>query len=476
MLQNTSSPKPVPPLQKAGIFLNTKIRRNWGKLRSVVMTFDIVKQMLIPFSAAISALVSFALTISDKIDLSGFTSVALILFIFFLIYQIANILLTYRRYAHGYRIRSAKAEKADIQSAWKIGSTEAADGYTMCFFDNGNEKEYYLESADFNNLLRSGVQIPCNHMKCGFSLPEEVRDLVPAIVNDVFGNSAAVSDGKLLRQASHIEIQQPRVLLQSVHYLQGKCTHEIVYKKFIAPDKIGLAFDGKKLLMDQDNTLYDLTCSPNGNFLGATTLVITRHHILITKQGAFSDANKERFAPSGSGSVKYSDVKKARKYYKKSDRKEKNAVKHPFNDILRYAMEREFCEECHYRMHDIKKHMSTMLVGYVRLMEKGGKPDYFGITYLDMDLSDKATKHGPDNIRLTELGLMEKGENIPYQSIEQIPDLLECFIQKHSKPETISIQLHLTAKYLRQMQEDHTLKASIEKLQRQCGVCLDPLH
>ena len=52
-------------------------------------------------------------------------------------------------------------------------------------------------------------------------------------------------------------------------------------------------------------------------------------YIVIGQQGEYSKANPGRYAPSGSGSVNFSDLKLSK----------------DFNSLIINAMEREFCEE-----------------------------------------------------------------------------------------------------------------------------------
>ena len=94
------------------------------------------------------------------------------------------------------------------------------------------------------------------------------------------------------------------------------------------------------------------------NYIGASTIVITKDNCLIIgKQGDYSRANAGRYAPSGSGSVNYSDLK----------------LSNDFNSIIINAMEREFCEENNYSSNNKIK---TIIIGYARLLERGGKPDF----------------------------------------------------------------------------------------------------
>ena len=206
------------------------------------------------------------------------------------------------------------------------------------------------------------------------------------------------------------------------------------------------------MLCDKDKTLYDLDYSTCANFLGASTLVFTRDgRIIIGKQAVHSAANKDRFAPSGSGSVDLADIKRARKYYGRDV---------SFNDVLKFAMTREFCEECGYSLENTKDKMKTYLIGYVRLIERGGKPDYFGFSTLN-ESSDVLQQH----IDESEKGLVDRMVTLRCNKLSEVVDKLEEFCNKYidgAEAPRISIQLYLILQYLKQMKEDGKL-SKIEK-------------
>ncbi len=303
-----------------------------------------------------------------------------------------------------------------------------------------------LDSPAFNKLLQDeNNKITFSVRKRGYELPEAVKPLVPAIMESSFEGNRLIYNSKLLRQASHIDADEnkgkPKVILQAAKYFAGQCSHEIVYKEFVQPDDIGVSFQGSSLLCDKGKTMYDLDYSTCANFLGASTLVFTRdNRIIIGKQASHSAANKDRFAPSGSGSVDYADIRKAEKYYGR---------KVSFNDIIKFAMTREFCEECGYSLEDSKNKMKTHLLGYARLIERGGKPDYFGFSFLDED-SEVLQRR----IDESEKGLVDRIVTLRYKDKSEIVDTLEKFCNKYikgAKVARISIQLYLILQYLKEV-------------------------
>ncbi len=173
--------------------------------------------------------------------------------------------------------------------------------------------------------------------------------------------------------------------------------------------------------MDNDGQLFDLDYSSCANYIGASTIAITKDdYIIIGQQGDHSKANPGRYAPSGSGSVNYSDLKVSRN----------------FNSLLINAMEREFSEEnnCSPEKDSIK----TILIGYCRLIERGGKPDFFGITRINKNLSELSISN-----KFSEKGIAKNSIMIKIDPVLGLGRSLEGFCQQHIEKKKLSIQLKI---------------------------------
>ena len=108
-------------------------------------------------------------------------------------------------------------------------------------------------------------------------------------------------------------------------------------------------------------------------------------------------------------------------------------------------MEREFREENNY----VKaKKMKTTIVGYVRLLERGGKPDFFGISYIDENSSGLKNK-----IKKMELGITEESLLIRKPDNLGIGDTLLQFCNTHIPERKISIQLMILAELIKQYEQ-----------------------
>ena len=439
--------------------INVHLRRAVGRMQSVYMHLGVTKSAVVTIISAISVIVLQIMKLVLDHDVTDNTNVLIKKFSFLVVfisslYTIISIYMQYWRKANGTRIISRADIKELIQKNIKLSTVEKNDEFTVKRFHNGHNDELYLDSKKFNDTLRKGSKIEIIQIKRNYELPDDVKELVPAIMKNAFRNSRLMFNGKLLRQANHIRLQDKKVVLQPVSYYAGQCSHEIVYKEFILPGDIGASFSGKCLLCNEENQLIDMDYSPSANFLGASTIVLTKDmRIIIGKQAEYSAANKGRFAPSGSGSVDFADIKKVTQYYNKK----KDEL--TFNELIQYAMEREFCEECSYQLKQSKKKMSTLLIGYARLLERGGKPDYFGISYLDEDVSVLQ-----NYIRKSEYGLVSRMLTIHINEVNEIPDKLEEFCNFYIPERRISIQLYILMKYLKQMKQEGTLEQAVQNL------------
>ena len=122
-------------------------------------------------------------------------------------------------------------------------------------------------------------------------------------------------------------------------------------------------------LFSSNGILLDLNQSRCSNHIGITTLALTNDGQLVaTVQSSASAQNAEQFSPAGSGSADWYDLKGL-------------DAKPRLLDFLVRAMERELVEEC--GMAHGRPEMDTLVLGFCRLLMRGGKPEFFGLTKLD---------------------------------------------------------------------------------------------
>jgi hypothetical protein len=118
-----------------------------------------------------------------------------------------------------------------------------------------------------------------------------------------------------------------------------------------------------EFLYDEDRRLIPLASSELANVVGVSTLAVSHdRQVLVVSQSRGNHASQGLLAPSGSGSLEPKDIDE---------------------DLQTFALNganREFCEETGVPASLIT--MST-LIGYGRWLERGAKPEFFGLTLLD---------------------------------------------------------------------------------------------
>jgi hypothetical protein len=429
--------------------LNVRLHRIMGKFQSAYMTFGVKKGYIITLLMTLGSIIYTVLTILNQKSSQSTDALSIypyLVTVITAVYTLFTTIYDYVDYSNSYLIFSDPSRKRDTLEKLELSPRQKALQYDIFDFFNGQSIEKYIMSPTINEYLQQQPLIETAMLKSKFRIVDEVAKLVPSIMGATFRKPGITFNGKLLRQAGEISPGAPNVLLQKTAYFDGQCTHEIVYKQFKSSHEIELAFDGRKLLMDKDNVCYDMDVSSCSNFIGISTLVFTKdRRFIVGQQAAFSRANRGRFAPSGSGSVNNKDTK-----YAKS-----------FGGILTYAMEREFCEECNYSIKKARTTMRTRLIGYVRLLERGGKPDYFGLSYIDENACNLQNK-----IRKLEHGLSNHFDTCYFASYDQLPVVMRRFCSKYeqAKDRRISIQLEIICGILEQMAKSNMLVEFMEDL------------
>ncbi len=129
------------------------------------------------------------------------------------------------------------------------------------------------------------------------------------------------------------------------------------------------------------------------------------------------------------------DAIKLRQYIKKMRR-----YSCDFNDFIRYGMARELLEESHYSNKTKKKNLteeikkygeSTYVFGYIRILDRGGKPDFFGVTLLDFSKKDAQDRFNQGRIKYAKKESVKKCAITDFNEVcEQryipLKKLIEC--------------------------------------------------
>lgn len=262
-------------------------------------------------------------------------------------------------------------------------------------------------------------------------------------------------DGDGNRKNVFTSFSKKLIKLEKTDYASNLTTNDLIYSTIYQHD-FSSGYRGMDKTVDSRNTLYDLKDSPAANIVGVSTFAITSDgYIVLNLQGKINDVNNECLVPSGSGSSDFKDLKSSAEYESKAMREEAKNYKSEkpprkksknsqtarseykgfrkylfkmrkytcdFKTFLKYGMVRELIEESHLyekpnknlqkkKYEDIKDETrrkyinNTYLCGYIRILDRGGKPDFFGFTLLDLTKNELAEmfKYGREKIIEKEL-------------------------------------------------------------------------
>lgn len=169
--------------------------------------------------------------------------------------------------------------------------------------------------------------------------------------------------------------------LHKARFFDFQCSNELCAMR-ITNRETGEDFDPRRrLLTDASGRARTLAASVLSDVVGISTLAITTDgRLLLVSQSDRNTASPLLLAPSGSGSLEPRDLVD-------SDGKARRTL----TDVVRTGMERELCEETGLHPDTIA---STELTGFARWMERGAKPEFFGVTELSVS-SEEIRGTGP---------------------------------------------------------------------------------
>lgn len=248
---------------------------------------------------------------------------------------------------------------------------------------------------------------------------------------------------------SKLSLYENLIIEDSVVYCNKSC----YYDSFLTNENAGNIFYDEndsvlfslkdKFPIDyEDYSLKELSESNEiNNHIGISTIALTKdNHIYYWIQSDKNQQSKKLKAPSGSGSFDYSDIvkisKKANLYYS-----------------LTKAMDRELIEESldsKMTNKNRKKYIqNTKILGYFRWIDRGGKPEFVGITKLNVDYIElqaninEVIKKNPNKFKKT---LSTDEDN---KKINNVPELIE-WINRQMTSEYNSLPYYYNLKCIKE--------------------------
>ena len=181
---------------------------------------------------------------------------------------------------------------------------------------------------------------------------------------------------------------------------------------------------------DEETTVFkDITTSVMNNHIGCSTIAFTKdHYVVFWTQNLAAQVSKDLLMPTGSGSVNASDF-----------------TENDLHKTLRLAMERELYEESSISSKKIG--CQTQVIGFFRWLNRGGKPEFVGISQLDCSVQDLA----PNN---QEVKSDFEKSHLNREYIGSLADL-EKMLKTMQQRENTSLSLYMSLLFLEEYLQHH---------------------
>lgn len=329
-------------------------------------------------------------------------------------------------------IRRAEADLYFMNTprrSWNAASLRLSDTYSdyklMSFGDMSA-----IYSPAVNALLRD-LPIPYHVDNHRFVMKPPARVVAPLALRKAFESSAYLFNNpkpRLRYDPTEQTIASGAVaVLQRADYFSELCTNEMADFRISSRSDNSIRFNGIDL-MANNGIILDLTDTECGccNIIGVSTLAFTKDgYMVICVQGERAQQNPRNLAPSGSGSADWADL-----------RGEGRCLQ----DFIKRATERELREEC--GIHDRKQSIRTELIGFCRLLHRGGLPEFFSVSFIDID-------HEKLHVSNAELPYIAHvvSRRINRESPETIAEELQQYLDSADQ-DSFSLQLYLNLRFL----------------------------
>lgn len=217
------------------------------------------------------------------------------------------------------------------------------------------------------------------------------------------------------------------IAVYPVGYYHSVLTNEAAVR-YMAPrdGESGRLFDGRHVFPADRNedgswVLHNVAESGMADHIGVSTLLVTRDRkLLFWNQADGVQQSRNRFVSTGSGSADWRDVSF-------------HGGTASLTETLVRAMERELREES--LQPGQRMQCATQVVGYFRWVDRGGKPEFVGVTSADID----AARLTPNLKEVNRRGRQALRYDVP-----DLPALIAALEQVKSDRRT-SLSLHCNA-------------------------------
>ncbi len=201
-----------------------------------------------------------------------------------------------------------------------------------------------------------------------YRLPDFLRDTAPQVLRRTVQGSV-VFNGPVLGLVDDplptVTGEPIPVGLHRARFFDGQCSNELC-ALLIRHRETGHVYDiRQRVLLDSAGRLASLAETDLANIVGISTIAMTTDDLMVViTQTANNSASGLLLAPSGSGSLEPKDA---------------TSADMSLQELVIGGMERELSEECGIGPEEIA---GTDIMGYARWLERGAKPEFFGLTTL----------------------------------------------------------------------------------------------
>lgn len=334
-----------------------------------------------------------------------FATISLIAAIFALIAQIIKFCLDWKKFfspvANVYECKN----KINKDYVLKIFFTKEDKALSEKALQSGyviarRENSSYIYSDKVNELLFKG-KYDLKVIIKNKIVTEEEQIVLASILQKYVESKGNIYNDQLLGQVTDLFIDLPKeIVLNKTCYFSNKATNDIVYSKFCSKTKQTYEFNGYKFTLDANNQLYDLIDSNAANIIGVSTIILTNdNHLILSIQNSNSDESAGLIVATGSGSATVKDYQKNQSFYeflttgmeRELIEETSNSLRYQDlslwfrifnqNSIRKYKHQEEKLQN---RLKELFKPNSTKVYCYNRILHRGGKPDFFGITKVNL--------------------------------------------------------------------------------------------
>jgi hypothetical protein len=313
-----------------------QLRDNWAFAVSAVVMLQAALAYVSPFAAVltgIATVLSIAVFLKDAVDR--------------------------RREARSQLVEQRRDPIAGVQppSSWTDGQHHRVRDHV------------YLTSPTADRMLRDRSLV-LEYSAVTHRLPAFMSNVVPAVVKYRRRSGSLIFNGSVLRlerEPATATVSGAPLVARPTRYFDVLATNYLCGHQVVSRDRRRVIATGWEFAVDRRGYLRDLEQSWSANPIGVSTVAFTTDRkVLLVQQSTGNVSERDRLAPSGSGSAEPQDVSRGPQL---------------LTDVVTRAMERELREECNLGATVLR----TRVVGYSRWVDHGGKPEFYGVTAVGLD-------------------------------------------------------------------------------------------